>query len=155
MTPQLQNSEWVAEDDLATQLNVDRAVLLEAREKMAADDVDKEGPWVIWKKTAAAKFAVSLGLVWPAVESAEKTPPAERVTVFSAPRGVNGRHYPNPRIITVLRANGERVNVLVMDSSKYLTRLRSGEPMTFLARQSTSGSHWVLVGREPRFRGAW
>ena len=144
--------EWVAEDELATQLNVSREVLLAAREKLAVEDVDKEGPWVVWRKTAATAFAAAAGMTWPVVE---KTAPAdELVTVASAPRGT-GWHFPNPRIVKARRASGELVDVVVMNSSKYTTHLRNGAPMTFRARKSPSGAHWTLVGREPRYKGGW
>lgn len=151
MRPEL-TTEWVAEDDLATQLNVSREVLLAAREKMAAEDVDKDGPWVVWRKTAATAFAAAAGMTWPADE--KSAPSDELVTVASTPRA-GGWHFPNPRIVKARRGNGELVDVVVMNSSKYTTHLRTGEPMTFRARKSSSGSHWTLVGREPRYRGGW
>lgn len=151
--------DWVAEDDLATELNVPRSVLvLGRRELLATAEVDSDGPWVVWRKTAATRFAASLGLVWPAVattEPAKKTAPApEELTVVSAPRG-DGWHFPNHHIIRAQRANGEQVDVQVWDSSKYTTHLRTGEPMKFKALPSPAGLHWVLVGREPRFKGGW
>ena len=151
--------DWVAEDILATELAVPRSVLQQARNLLPMGDVDKDGPWVVWKKSAASAFAASLGLAWPPPEAAgdspQKNPPEpEELAIASEPRG-DGWHFPNHRIIRARRANGAIVDVQVMDSSKYSTHLRTGTPMIIKAQPSTSGPHWVLVGREPRFKGAW
>jgi hypothetical protein len=152
MTPQPQ-SEWVAEETLATDLNMDRDLIHAARLQLEASDVDTDGPWIVWKKTAAKKFAEELGLPWPPIPPA--VPPViEEVTVVSAP-GTNGKHFPNPRIIRAKRANGELVYVTVMESGKFVPRLRTGAPMVLKAQKSAGSGGWVLVGRGPRWKGAW
>jgi len=150
MTPNVKTG-WIAEDDLQRLLNVDREKLREAREKMAGGEVDTDGPWVVWKKSAAARWAAQEGLTLP--DGALETP--ERLTVVSKSCGGQGYHFPNKNIIKAKRENGEVVVVRVMDSSKYTDRLRTGGPMEFLAVPSKHGAVWVLTGREPRFRGAW
>lgn len=151
MRPEL-SDEWIAEEDLAEQLNVSRETLRSARLELAHGEADEEGPWVVWKKTAAARFAAGLGLQWPPATASE---PEEAVlTVASAP-GAQGRHFPNPRIIRARKPDGTLVDVLVMRASNFTPTLRDGSPMTFRARRSPHGPHWQLVGREPRFRGQW
>lgn len=145
-------TDWVAEDDLATELNIPRDVLQTAREKMPPADVDRDGPWIVWKKSAAAALAQSLGLEWPPAQ--KNAPAGETLTVASAPRN-GGFHFPNPHIIRARRATGEVVDVEVKDSSKYTTHLRTGEPMAFQAQRSTAGNYWLLIGREPRYKGGW
>ena len=148
------NDEWIAEHDLARQLNVTRDLLMAHRSTFEGE-VDRNGPWVVWKKTAATRFADSLGLTWPLADqknSAESR--IEVLTVASTPR-FNGFHFPNPRIVRCRRVTGDLVDVQVMDSGKYTTHLRTGDPMTLRAQPSTSGTHWVLVGREPRAKGMW
>lgn len=158
MMPNLPN-DWVSEDALATELNVPRELLRSLRPTLAAEDVGVFGHVVGWKKNAAAVVARSLGLTWPPVDDAgtpqQKTAlEPEVLTVASTPRE-DGYHFPNRRIIRAQRSNGTVVDVQVMDSSKYVTTARNGQPMTLRAVPSTSGPHWLLVGREPRFRGAW
>lgn len=77
------------------------------------------------------------------------------VSVFQAGRGgvVVLSHFPNPRVIRARRENGAEVFVRVTDSSKFTTRLVSGEPMTFRARLTTDG--WALDQRAPRATGRW
>lgn len=149
--------DWVAEETLATELNVPRELLRSMRPTLAEAEFKLFGNVVALKKNAATTIALSLGLVWPSpFEPEQKTAPpvAEELTVESAPRG-DGWHFPNHRMIRARRTNAEIVDVMVMDSSKYVTHLRTGQPMTFRAAKSTSGPHWVLVGREPRYKGQW
>lgn len=146
--------EWVAEDDLATELGMPRSVLQQAREQLAPEDVDRDGPWVIWKKTAATAYAAAQGLTWPPPDAVAQ--PEEELTVDSSPREAwGGYHFPNRHIIRARRSSGELVNVRVVDARKYTTRLKNGAPMTFKAKRSDTGPEWLLVGREPRYRGAW
>lgn len=156
MLPNIPN-DWVAEEQLATELNVARELLRSLRPTLAEADFALFGHTVAWKKTAAALVARSLGLLWPPAADApeQKTAPEpETLTVASEPRA-DGWHFPNHRIIRARRPNQELVEVQVMDSSKYVTRGRGGQPMTLRAQPSTSGPHWILVGREPRFKGAF
>ena len=146
--------EWVAEETLATELGLPRTLLQEARERLAPEDVDRDGPWVIWKKTAATAFAAAQGLTWP--PPAAPARPEEELIVTSLPREAwGGYHFPNRHIIRAKRATGEQVNVRVMDPRKFTTTLKNGAPMKFRAGQSESGPEWLLVGREPRYRGQW
>lgn len=152
-------TDWVAEEQLATELNVPRELLRSLRPTLAEDDFALFGHFPAWKKNAATAVALTLGLVWPPAlpegATAQKTAPEpETLTVASEPRG-DGYHSPNRRIIRARRDNGELVDVQVMDSSKYVTRGRDGQPMKLRAQPSTSGPHWLLVGREPRFKGAY
>jgi len=156
MLPDIPN-DWVAEETLATELNVPRELLRSMRPTLAEVDVMLFGNVLAVKKDAATTIALTLGLIWPSTGvTTEKTAQSqiEELTVASAPRG-DGWHFPNKRMIQARRANAELVDVLVMDSRKYVTLLRTGQPMTFRAAKSTNGPHWVLVGREPRFRGQW
>lgn len=148
---------WVSEEQLATELNVARELLRAMRPTLSEADFTLCGNTVAWKKTAATAVALSLGLTWPTLPDEDPTakkpaPQPELLTVSSEPRA-GGHHFPNPRIIRARRANGAEVEVSVMDSSKYVTRGRDGQPMTFLAAPSTNGPHWCLVGREPRYPG--
>jgi hypothetical protein len=143
--------EWIAEDDLAAALGMDREKLRLARATLPPEDVDLDGPWVVWKKSAATAWAADQGLQFPM----EQKPTPELLRVASKSCGPQGYHFPNRRIIKALRPNGELVTVRVADSSKYVERLRNGQPMEFLAIPSRHGAEWVLVGREPRYRGGW
>lgn len=149
-------ADWVAEETLATELNIARELLRSLRPTLPESDFALYGHTVAWKKTAATGVALSLGLIWPVPDgqpAPQKTAPVpEILTVHSEPRG-DGYHFPNHRIIRARRESGAVVDVQVMDSSKYTTHTREGQPMRFRAQPSTSGPHWVLVGREPRFKG--
>lgn len=151
--------DWVAESTLATELGVPRDLLRSTRPTLAESEFALFGNVVAWKKTAARRVArTAFALEWPVEDAADKkTAPIipERLVVTSAPRVASGHHFPNPRLIRARRATGEQVDVLVIDSSKYVPLTRDGKPMEFLAKPSATGAHWVLVGREPRWRGAW
>jgi hypothetical protein len=156
MLPELP-TDWVSEETLSADLNVPRELLRSLRATLTDSECCHFGAVVAWEKKAATTCAQALGLRWPVVEvdtMKKNAPVAEVLTVYSTPRS-DGYHFPNHRIIRALRANGEAVDVSVMDSSKYVTRLKNGQPMTFQAVPSTSGPHWLLVGREPRFTGQW
>lgn len=158
MMPQLPD-DWVAEETLATELNVPRELLRSLRPTLDTADTKQFGAFIGWKKTAATGVANSLGLVWPAPEVTEapaekNAPEGEQLTVVSVRRG-DGYHFPNRRLIQARRASGEVVNVLVIDSSKYMPRTRDGKPMSFRAKPSSHGAHWALIGREPRYPGQW
>ena len=156
-------TDWIPEQLVAEKLNVARDTIRAQRPYLAAGGVEKRDGTVCWTKNAARTVAEKLGL--DASVFAEKTPPTanasapvangeELLHVHSRP-GQTGQHFPNPRVIHGRRPNGEIVVVSVVDSRKYTTHLRTGEPMTFKAKKATAGNWWVLTGREPRFRGAW
>lgn len=152
MMPQC-DTEWVAEETLADELNVPRSVIHDARELQDASNIDRDGPWVVWKKKAATDFASTLGLQWPPVNPPVEQETAE-LTVTSVP-GPDGRHFPNPNIIRAKKPDGALVDVRVLKAGHFAPTLRDNKPMTFRAKKSRHGSHWELIGREPRFRRAW
>lgn len=144
--------EWIDEEALATALAVDRTVLRARRPYLLAGEVQQHHGAVQWKKTAAARVAAELGLVFAleeknAAPAQETPPPVETLTVLA--RALN------PRIVNAARPNGERVAVYVVDNRKYVPVTSTGEPMTLRARKATVGNWWVLVGREPRWIGKW
>lgn len=147
---------WITEQDLAVLLGVERAVLKKMRPHLLAGEVGHAANQaVIWKKTAAARVAIELGLTLPdglAPEPQKTMPPlpipptgVETVTVLRGAQNVN--------IVICTRASGEEINVRVVDNKKYVPVGLDGKPMMFEARKNDEGSWWNLVGREPRWRG--
>ena len=168
---------WMAEDDLARALGVDRGTVKRHRPDAPTGGVRMNGKAIEWSEAAASALAVRLTLPPPVFQKnaapaatadvEQKTPPpdpaastpaalpsgVEELTVFSKPVA-NGRHFANPHIIKAQRANKDVVDVRVLDSGKYQPLLWDGsKPMTLRAKKSLAGNWWDLVSREPRWRG--
>ena len=151
------DNDWISEVEMATQLGMDRSLLRHERLDLAHDDFRKVDKVVFWRKSAALRLADVFRLSVPAnwEKSAPGTPleaaPAsvvEVLTVESAP-GLGGHHFGNPNLIRATRKDGSIAVVRVVSSAKYV------KGMTLKAQPSPSGNWWTLVGREPRFVGAW
>lgn len=161
------NQFTIAEKDLLQRLGVPRALLRTARAegldgRTWARDVDWSGggAGVFWTAKAAAEIAAAVGIQTSATPQ-PTVDVVEILTVASQPLrrcvGAGGLvhvyHFENPRVIKGRRDNGDEVFVRVPDSSKFTTKLRSGEPMTFRAR--LCGESWTLDQRAPRWPGRW
>jgi hypothetical protein len=146
-------NDWISEDELATQLNVDRDKIRAQRLHLDACEVMRHGQTVIWLRTAAARVATQLGLgaAFPEKSAPDDT---EELAVASGP-GADGYHFAQHHLIRARRSDGELVVVQVLDSSKYVPRMQNGQPMVLRAKKSHAGNWWLLVGREPRFVGRW
>lgn len=160
----------VRETDLVKSWGVPRSKFREMRSKNAPHapgflrgvDWNGDSRGVFWSEKGAAQLAADLGFQWP-VSGRMPAPPAidaESVTVVSMPirpmncNGVVTRfHFANRFLIKARRATGEEVYVRVPDSSKFVTHLVGGQPMTLLAR--LDGGLWHLAQRAPRFKGRW
>lgn len=150
-----QRSEWVAEEALAALFSVPRESLRAQRASVPEDELRTEGNSVLWKKTAARRVALALGLPPAGLEDeAAPVDAGEVLSVVSKPMA-KGWHFANPHIIQAEREDGERVFVRVVDSRKYLPVGKNGKPMTVRAVKAKAGNHWELLGREPRFPGQW
>ncbi len=159
------DDQWIAEDLLAMELAVTRAVLRSHRPAAFDGEVQHKGNRVLWQKTAAARVAAKLGVTWPIPQ--KTAPPGqpdaapalpdviETLTVISGPRFADGRHFANGHVIQATRANGERVNVRVNCPQKFVPRGPDGSPMQFEARLVRAFGYWQLTGREPRYVGRW
>lgn len=150
------NGDCITEVALSELLGISRPALRARRQKMADFPVQPvDGRPTMWPRGLAMKVARDLGLQLPEIPKAEAPQVGEIVTVASKPVA-HGRHFLNPNVIQVKRENGELVYLRVVDSSKYLPHLRgTTKPMTLRAAPSPSGNWWTLLGREPRFVGAW
>lgn len=157
------NTDWIPEEEIAQQLGIEREKIRAARPHLGPGAVSMMGKVIYWTRTAAAELAQRLGLpasiaektpAAPAVKENAPAPEGEELTVFSGP-GPGGWHFPNRNLIKAKRPTGEIVVVRVLDSRKYLPKDRFGKPMVMRAKQATSGTWWVLIGREPRFPGIW
>lgn len=163
--PSTPPEQWIPEDELAALLNVPREKIRAERPHLLPGEIAKRGNVIRWLRTAGERVAAKLGLELPKktapeaegsrVEGRGEDDAGEELTVSSNPMRSNGPHFGNPFLIKARRASGEEVVVRVLHSSKFLPRLRNGEPMTFKAKKSTAGNWWQLVGREPRFPGQW
>lgn len=151
--------EFIAEELLAQELGVDRERLRKIRP--AAVLVNKN--IIQWPVAAAMAAAQQLGIEWepaPQKNAANGSPDAaattkeEDLTVTSVP-GVSGHHFGNKNVIKARRTNGEIVIVRVVSSKNYLPKTRAGAPMVLRARPAAEGNWWVLVGRDPRWKGVW
>jgi hypothetical protein len=163
-------NDWIAEEEIAKSLGVEREKIRAERPRLAAGEVGQQGRVIVWCRAAAMRLAAKLGLESPFPKKTpppaaravrglllEKNPPPgspEVLTVFSTPRK-DGWHFGQHNLIRAKRLNGEIVVVRVIDSRKYLPALRNGTPMTIVARPSDAGAWWWPVGREPRFPGVW
>lgn len=163
------NEEWIAEEELARLLGVNRSVLREARPSLGSGEVDLRGNVLYWQKKVATATAARLGLATTALENKKngadagaaatakangEEPLGELMTVASVP-GPGGYHFSNHFLIRARRANEEVVVVRVKDSRKYRPQGQNGKPMTLRAVPADEGTWWVHVGREPRFVGAY
>lgn len=160
------NTFWIAEDELAKALGVDRPTVKRERPYVPTGGVRANGKAIEWRDDAASALAIKLGLTFAVAEknaataaaepqkNAASSPEVEDLTVVSAPR-VNGRHFANPNLIQGRRATGELVYVRVLDSAKYQPTLADhpDKPMVVKARKAVGGNWWELVSREPRWRG--
>jgi len=153
------NIEWLTEAEIATRLNVDRAILKKRRPHLPSGAVMPSPRGVLWTLAAAQGVADELGL--SAAFQIEKTAPAqdektptETLTVVSSPRFA-GLHFRNPNVVQARRPNGELVLLRVGSSRNYVARLRSGEPMTVPATIMPGGNVWIRLGRDPRWPGRW
>lgn len=145
---------WIPEEQVADELGVTRDRARAARPYLGPGEVKREGNVVLWLRAAAARLAEKLGLTLPKKTAAAGTQ-VEELAVVSQPRGPDGRHFGNFQLIQARRSNGDLVIVRVAHSGKYAPKLWNGEPMILKAQQSTHGHWWLLVGREPRYRGRW
>jgi len=145
-------TEWIAEDELARQLNVERGILKKMRPSLPAGSLTSEGRRVMWSQEAASVAATTVGLSYGLHEKNAATEPASarEVEVLTVVR-----NFPNPRVIQARRASGEVVTVRVSNGLKYLPKLRDGKPMTLRAYYSPADNCWVREGRDPRFVGVW
>ena len=158
----------VSENDLHTRLGLPRSWFRDVRKSglnglqwVRGVDWHGDNKGVFWTEKAAAEVARAVGAPEPDKAAPAPDPEVETLTVHSQPqrplRGPGGvilrYHFGNPRIIEARRGNGELVYVRVPDSSKFTTRLVSGEPMTFLARKTSDG--WLIDQRAPRWPGRW
>lgn len=137
---------FISEELLAQRLGMDREQLRKMRPRAA----QKNGASVQWPWAHAEAVATGLGLTLAAVE----VDGVEVLTVASSP-GASGWHYPNHHVIQARTGAGELVVVRVVDSRKYVPKTGKGEPMTLQARRAAEGNWWLLVGREPRWKGVW
>lgn len=140
------DSPTIPEADLATTWRVPRQRLREIRKKLAAGEALTTPEGVLWLPAAALRVAQELGLAWTPGAVAEPEP-GEVLTVV--------RPAANPNIVMCRRKNGEEVAVRVVTNTKYVPKLTNGTPMTLRAQKSPAGNWWVLMGREPRWRGVW
>jgi hypothetical protein len=162
-------NEWISEEELAKQLGVEREKIRAERPRLGPGEVQQHGRAIVWLRTAAARIATKLGLEFASVKNPppvphvvrglllEKNPPPgapEELTVVSSP-GPGGWHFANHHLIRARRLNNQTVIVRVVDSRKYVPKLRNGNPMTLKAQPAEAGLWWVPVGREPRYPGAW
>lgn len=161
--PTQPDNDWIPEDELAKHFGLTREKI--RAERPPAAEVKKKSNVISWAWTAAARLAVKLKI--PMLEKNAAPPPAsteppapptpedEELTVWSSPAGPALPHFPQPWLIKAKRADGEIVVVRVLDSRKYMPKLRNGEPMKFRAKKAAPGNWWQLTQREPRFPGAW
>lgn len=141
--------KFVSENELAKAWRVDRSAMRKARRCLRGGELKKTPDGFQWAVAAAERVAGELGLVWkhPDTSAEKNAPEIETLAVVRA--------AVNPLIVICRRANGEEVPVRVADNSKYVPRLADGRPMVLQARKSHAGNWWLLVGREPRWRGVW
>jgi hypothetical protein len=151
-------SGWIPEAELAIRFGIPRQKLKKERSSAGPNAFLDHNRVLHWSQEAAAALALRLGLAFqeknePDAQSTDEDA-TELLTVASQP-APSGFHFGNPRLIRAMRECGTLVIVRVHDSSKYMTRLHTGKPMTFKARRSPAGAWWVIVGREPRYPGRW
>jgi hypothetical protein len=156
--------QWIPEEEIATLLNVPREKIRAQRPHLNAGEIKTKGNVISWLRSAGERVAATMGLQLAPVnatpESAQKNAAApddgiEELTVWSQPMRSNGPHFGNQFLIKATRPNQEIVVVRVLNSSKFLPKLRTGQPMTFKAKKAAAGNWWQLCGREPRFPGQW
>lgn len=141
-------TEFIREDVLAKRLGMNRDDLMAMRPKNSRT----KGGAIEWPLEEAHQTAQILNLELP--DELDQKMPGEIVTVCSAPAR-DGWHFGNHLLIKARRQNGDVVTVRVVDSKKYAPTLRGGQPMVLRARASEAGNWWLLVGREPRWKGMW
>lgn len=147
------DEQWIAEEVIAKKLGLDRDRARDLRPTSAK----KIGREIYWPRADAESVANGLKL---SLAEASATPPGEpesaergeELTVVSSP-GVDGFHFTNRHLIRCARAEGELVVVRVVSSQKYTPRLQDGQPMRLRAEKAPEGNWWILVGREPRWKG--
>lgn len=153
------NTEWIAEEQLADALGVPREKIRAERPHLGAGEVTKKGNVILWLRSAGERIAEKFGIPVTKKDATAATPEpkhfGEELTVVSQPMRSNGPHFGNVFLIKARRADGEVVVVRVLNSSKFLPRLQNGKPMTFRAQKAAAGNWWLLIGREPRFPGHW
>lgn len=162
-------NDWITEEELAKQLGVDRDVIRAERPHLAPGEVKQQGRLIVWLRVAASRIAAKFHLEPVALKKTppaplvirglllEKNPPPgtpEDVTVVSTP-GPGGWHFANHHLIRARRENGLTIIVRVVDSRKYVPKMRNGKPMMLKARPAEAGLWWIPAGREPRYPGVW
>lgn len=140
--------EFIAEDLLAKRLGMSREAVRALRPKKTR----AKGNNIEWPLDEAHRLAMLLNLELPNEGAGE---PAGEVLTVTSDAGRDGWHFANHNLIKARRQDGEEVIVRVVDSKKYAPLLKGGQPMVVRAKKSEMGNWWMLLGREPRWKGMW
>ena len=68
------SNDWIAEEDLARQLGIERERIRAERPTLAAGEFTQQGRAIVWLRTAAVRIANRLGLELPAKKNPPPTP---------------------------------------------------------------------------------